>query len=139
LPSLEVSSVNCFDKSGFDGVVKTHIEVIYLLACVGTFVEAVGHGGIRCGSLSRYTVGKLPSGSGCKGDDGLGPVVDSNLSSPTVADSLDFPKAILGVAPALQDCLAAECDFATCFVKNTFQPALHRTAVERRLLTRPGS
>jgi hypothetical protein len=65
--------------------------------------------------------------------------MDGMLSFPAVVDNLDLPKAILGVAPPLQDGLVVECDFATCFVKNTLQPALHRMATKRILLTRPGS
>jgi hypothetical protein len=43
--------------------------------------------------------------------------VDSKLSCPTVFDNLDSPKAILGVVSPLQDSLAVEDDFTTCFVK----------------------
>ncbi len=50
-------------------------------------------------------------------DDGLGLIVDSKLSYPAFVNNLDLPKAILGVAPPLQDDLAIKCDFATCFVK----------------------
>ncbi len=140
MPSLEVASLNSLDESGFDGVVKNPVVIICQLACVGTFIEAVGQGGVRCGSLNRYAVGKLLGGSGCKGDDGSGFLMDSKLSCPAIVDNPDLPMAILGVVPPLQDGLAVECDFATCFVnKNTMQPASHRTTMERRLLTRPGS
>ncbi len=88
------------------------------MACVGTFIEVVGHGGVRCGSLNRYAVGKLPGGSGCEGDDRLGLVMEGNLSCPAVINNFYLPKAILGVSS--QDSLAMECDFATCFVKNYF-------------------
>jgi hypothetical protein len=64
-------------------------------------------------SLDRYAVGKLSHGSGGKGDDGLGLAVDGKLSCPAIVDNLDLPKAILGVAPPLQDGLAVECYFAT--------------------------
>jgi hypothetical protein len=45
----------------------------------------------------------------------LGLVVDGKLSCPALVDNLDLPKAILGVAPPLQDGLAFKCDFAICF------------------------
>jgi hypothetical protein len=77
---------------------------------------AVGQGCVRFSSLDRYAAGKLSGGSGCKGDDGLGHVVDGKLSCPAVVDNLDLPKAILGVAPPSQDGLAMKGDFATCFV-----------------------
>jgi hypothetical protein len=109
------------------------------LAHVGTFIEAVGQCCDRFGSLDRYTIDKLSGGSGSKGDEGLGDVVDGKLSCPAVIDNHDLPKAILGVAPPLQDGFAVEGDFATGFVKKTLQPALHRMARKRRLLTRPGS
>ncbi len=106
MPSLEVSSVDSLDESEFNKVVKTQVEVICQLACVGTFIEAIDQGGVRCGSLDRYAVGKLPGGSGCKGDDGLDIVVDSKLSFPAIVNDLNLPKAILGVAPPSQDGLA---------------------------------
>jgi hypothetical protein len=91
------------------------------MACVGTFVEAVGHGGIRYCTLNRYAVGKLPGGSGCKGDNGLSLVVDHETSCPAIVQKdLDLPKAIFGVAPPSQDGLVVECDFATCFVEKYF-------------------
>jgi hypothetical protein len=117
LPSLEVASVDSLDESGFDRVVKTRIVLICQFACVGTFVEAVGQGGVRCGTIDRYAVGKLPGGSGCEGDDRLGLAVDGKLSCPAVINNFDLQKLILGVAPPLQDCLTIKCDFATCFVK----------------------
>jgi hypothetical protein len=140
LPSLEVSFVDSLDDCGLDGVVKTCIVVICQLARVGTLVEAFGQGCVRFGSLHWYAVGKLPGASGCKGGDGLGLVVDSKLSCPPIVDNLDSPKAILGVAPPLQDGLAVKCNFCNLFCeKNTLQLALHRMEMERRLLTRPGS
>ncbi len=51
------------------------------------------------------------------GDDGFGLFLDGKLSCPAVVNNLDSPKAILGATPPLQDGLAIECDFATCFVK----------------------
>jgi hypothetical protein len=77
-----------------------------------------GQGGVRCVRFERYAVGKLHIGNGCKGDDGLGLVVDSKLSCPAVFNNIDLPKAILGVASPLQYGLVVQCDFATCFVKN---------------------
>jgi hypothetical protein len=117
LQSLEVSIVNSLDKCGLDRVVKARLVVIHQLAHVGTLVDTVGQGCVRFGSLDRYAIGKLSGGSGCEGGDGLGLVVDSKLSHPAVADNLDLPKAIVGVTPPLQDGLAIECDFATCFLK----------------------
>jgi hypothetical protein len=87
------------------------------LACVGAFIEAVGQGCVRYGSLERYAVGELSSGSVCKGDDGLGYVMDGKLSCLAAVDNFELPKTILGVAPPSQDGLAIEGDFVTCFVK----------------------
>ncbi len=85
------------------------------MAGVGTFIEAIGQGGVRCCSLDRYAVGKLPSGGGYEGDDGSGLVMDGKLSFSAIVDNLDLPKAILGVAPLLQDGVAIECDFEPVF------------------------
>ncbi len=87
------------------------------MACVGTFVEAVGQGCVRFGWLDRYTVGKKSGGSGSKGDDGSVHIMDSKFGCPAVVDNLGLQKAILGVAPPLQDGFAIEGDFATCFVE----------------------
>jgi hypothetical protein len=87
------------------------------LTHVGTFIEAVGQGRDRFGSLHRCAVGKLSGGSGSKGDDGSVDLVDSKLSSPAVVENLDWSKAILGVLPPLQDGFAIEGNFATSFVK----------------------
>jgi hypothetical protein len=95
-------------------------KIICQLACVGTFVEAIGQGCVRFGRFDRYTIGTLSSGSGSKGDDGLGDVAAGKLSCPAVVDDHDSPKAILGVAPPLQDSFAIEGDFATGFVKKYF-------------------
>jgi hypothetical protein len=113
----EVASVDSLDESGFDMVVKTCVVVICQLACVGTFVEAAGQGGVVCGGLNRCAVGKLSGGSGCEGDDGSGLIMEGKLSCPAFAYNPDSPKAIFGVAQPLQDDLAVECDFTTCFVK----------------------
>jgi hypothetical protein len=88
------------------------------LAHVGTFVEAVGQGGVRFVRLDRYTVGEMSRGSGSKGDDRLVDVTDGKFGCSAVVDNHDSPKAILGVAPPLQDGFAIEGDFATCYVKN---------------------
>ncbi len=80
------------------------------MACVGTFIEAVGQDCVRFSSLDRNAVGKLPGGSGCKGDDRSDDVVDGKLSYPAIVDNLDLPKAILGVAQPLQDGLAIKGD-----------------------------
>ncbi len=87
------------------------------MARVGIFIEAVCQGCVRFGSLVRYAVGKQSGGSGCEGDDRSDDVMNGKLSCPAIVDILDLPKAILGVAPPLQDGLAVEGDFATCFVK----------------------
>ncbi len=50
----------------------------------------------------------------------MGHVKDGETSCPAIIADLDSPKAILGVVPPLQDGLAIECDFATCFVKKYF-------------------
>ncbi len=52
-----------------------------------------------------------------QGDDRLDDIMDGKLSCPAVVDNHDLPKAILGVAPPLQDGFAVEGDFATGFVK----------------------
>jgi hypothetical protein len=114
---LEVTSVNSLGEHGPDWVVETRIVIICHLACVGTFVEAVGQGCVRFGRLSRHTVGKMSGGSGSKGGEGSGVVTDSKLGCPAVVDNHDLPKAVLGVAPPLQDGYAVKGDFATCFVK----------------------
>ncbi len=91
------------------------------MAHVGTFIEAVGQQGcVRFGYLDKYPVWELSSGSGSKGDDGSGSVVDGKLCCPAIVDSHDLPKAILGVAPPLQDGFAVEGYFATSFVKEYF-------------------
>ncbi len=87
------------------------------MARVGTFIEAVGQGCIRFGSLDRYAVGELSCGSGSEGDNGSVDIMDGKLSCPAVIDNLDSPHAILGITPPLQDSFAVEGDFATCFVK----------------------
>ncbi len=115
MPSLEVVSVDSLDESGFDGVVKTHVVVIRQLACVGTFIEAVGQGSVRFGSLDGYAVGKLSGGSGCKDDGRLGHFVDGKLSCPAVVDNFDSSNAILGVVPPLQDGFPIKSDFAKMF------------------------
>jgi hypothetical protein len=74
------------------------------LTHVGTFLEAVGQGCVRFGSLNRYAVDKLSGGSGSKGDDRLADVVDNKLSCPAIVDNLDLPKAILGVSPPSYVC-----------------------------------
>ncbi len=69
------------------------------MACVETFVEAVGQGCVRFGRFDRHTVGKMSGGCGSKGDDGSGDVMDSKLGCLAVVDDHDLQKAILGVAP----------------------------------------
>jgi hypothetical protein len=114
--SLEVTSVNSLGEHGLDGVVETHVVIIHQLACVETFVEAVGQGCVRIKRRNRHTVGKM-SRSGSKGDDGSGDVADGQLGCPAVVNDHDSPQAILGVAPPLQDDFAIKGDFTTCFVK----------------------
>ncbi len=88
--------------------------IICKLAHVGAFIEAVGQGCVRFGSLNRYTIGKLSGGCGSKGGDDSGDVVEGKLSYPAVVNNHDLPKVILGVAPPLQDGFTIECDFAFC-------------------------
>jgi hypothetical protein len=78
-PSLEVTPVDSLDERGLEGVVETRIVMIRQSACVGTFVEAVGQGSVRFGRFDRHTVGEMSGGSGSKGNDGLGDVVDNKL------------------------------------------------------------
>ena len=77
MPSLEVVSVDSLDESGFDGVVKNPVVIICQLACVGTFIEAVGQGCVRFGRHDRHTVGEMSSGSGSKRDDGSDDIADN--------------------------------------------------------------
>jgi hypothetical protein len=62
LPTLEMTSVNCFGESGLEGIVETCIVVICLLARVGTFVEAVGQGCIRLGRRDGMLLAICPEG-----------------------------------------------------------------------------
>ncbi len=87
------------------------------MARVETFVEAVGQDCVRFGRFDRYTVGELSGGSGSKGGDQSLDVADNKLCCPAVIDNHDLPKAILGVAPPLQDGFAIKVDFAICFLK----------------------
>ncbi len=76
LPTLEITPVNSFGESGLDGVVETRVVVICQLACVGTFVEAVGQDCVRFRGHNRYAVGKMFNGGGREGDDGSGDISD---------------------------------------------------------------
>jgi hypothetical protein len=87
------------------------------LSCVRTFIEAVGQGCVRFGSLDGHAIDKMSSGSGSNGDDGLVEVVDSKLDCPAIVNKHDLPKASFGAAPPSQDGFAVKDNFATCFVE----------------------
>jgi hypothetical protein len=137
-PTLEITSVDSFGESGLDRIVVTHVVVICRLACVGTFVEAVGQGPVRLGR--HNAVGKISSGSSREGDDGSGDIVGGEFGRPAIINNHHMPEAIFGVTPPLQDGLPIKGDFATCFVeKHLAHCMLRRMTTDRRLLIRPGS
>jgi hypothetical protein len=108
------------------------------LAHVGTFVEAVGHGGVRCDALDRYAVGKQLGGSDCKGDVRSGLIVDGELSCSAIFNDLNLPEVNLGVAPPSQDCLAVECDFTACFVKEYFAARIAQDGNREEIVDKAG-
>ncbi len=138
MPSLEVASVNSLSESGLDGVVETCIVTICRLACVGTFVEAVGQGRVRFDRHDRHTVGKMSGGSGSKGDDKPGDVVDGEHGCPADIDYHEFPKAIFGVMPPSQDGFAIKSDFATCFVKEYLAARVAQDGNREKIVDKAG-
>ncbi len=86
---------------------------------------------VKFGRLDRYTVGELSGVSGSDGNDRSVDIADGKLSCPAVIDNHDSPKAILGVAPPLQDGIAIKGDFVTGFVKK-IPRSLHHTGRRKR-------
>ncbi len=50
---------------------ETRVVVICQLACVGSFLEAVGQGCVRFGCQNWYAAGEMSGGGGTEGDVGL--------------------------------------------------------------------
>jgi hypothetical protein len=72
-------------------IVATRVVVICQVACVGTFVEAVGQGCIRLGRHDRHVVGKMSSGGGREGDDGSGDILDGEFGCLVIINNHDTP------------------------------------------------
>jgi hypothetical protein len=85
---------------------------------------SAGQGRVRFRRHDRHAVGKMCSGSGEEGDDGSGDIADGEFGCPAIIDNHDTTKAIVGVAPQLQDGFPIEGDFATCFVEKYLAPCV---------------
>ena len=139
MPTLEITSANSLGESGLDRVVETRIVIICQLARLGTFAEADCQGRVRFERHDRHVVGEMSGGSGREGGDGSGVVADGEFGPPAIIFDHDTPKAILGSRHPHKMVSPLRVTLQPVLWKNTLQLTLHRTATERRLLTRPGS